>query len=442
MRRCGGTAPEAGVVPLPRAQGDPALALPPGEAAVPAPRFGPESTPDDAKMLAGLLAASLGLDALLEPKPQTPGGTALCPSRDLPTNEIADEVFEVHRSAADEATAAQAVALPAAPQAGDVHEIELVINRKHENSAIGAVLRGLCVQFLRPNSPGAAALAVGDTITAVAGHRVETQEEFLSQLACATPGPICFTVLPAVARQVQQSGPPGPPSPMHTRDAVGTPSPPGPPPISARAPNAAATAGVCPRASSRQPSATALGPAPPLGIQLPPGTGGGKAASAAGRVIVLNCEDISRYANRCPAFQDLNADRWQAVARAVAYYEERGFAPQGVVRQVTTQRSTLPVGLAEKLVQCPVIDSDGRSARAQTPERLFALRLAQTYGCPFVDNSNYREPDWEGQEAWDWLQRGGADLKIQYVFDCFGQFVPSRDAAQAVTTALGRAARS
>ncbi|CAK8999237.1 unnamed protein product [Durusdinium trenchii] len=69
-----------------------------------------------------------------------------------------------------------------------------------------------------------------------------------------------------------------------------------------------------------------------------------------------------------------------------------------------------PAELRPKLVQCPVMDDDGRQ-EGRGSDRIFVVNLAKTYACPFVDNSNYREQVWSGHEIWPWLQKGGLAQK-------------------------------
>uniref|UniRef100_A0A7S1AL81 Uncharacterized protein n=1 Tax=Noctiluca scintillans TaxID=2966 RepID=A0A7S1AL81_NOCSC len=128
---------------------------------------------------------------------------------------------------------------------------------------------------------------------------------------------------------------------------------------------------------------------------------------AARAVIVLNCEEMGR--TRSPAFD--GDFKWQAVERAISYYEELGFFCHNVCNQVTAQRWCPPPHLERKLVKCPVVDGCKES------DREFVLRLAETYGCPFVDNWNYREID---------AKRLALAKKIEYIFDTQGVFVPLR----------------
>mmetsp|Transcript_94376 Transcript_94376/g.170459 ORF Transcript_94376/g.170459 Transcript_94376/m.170459 type:complete len:82 (+) Transcript_94376:10-255(+) len=67
-----------------------------------------------------------------------------------------------------------------------------------------------------------------------------------------------------------------------------------------------------------------------------------------------------------------------------------------------------------------------------TAQDLFTIRLAMRYGCQLVDNDNYR--DWKHQERkWgtdddirQWLLNGeGVHLKVPYIFDRMGRYIPS-----------------
>ncbi|CAE7371551.1 unnamed protein product, partial [Symbiodinium necroappetens] len=101
---------------------------------------------------------------------------------------------------------------------------------------------------------------------------------------------------------------------------------------------------------------------------------------------------------------------WDAVRCAIKFYEKLGFMTQPVCHQATLARHSPPAELRKKLVQCPVVDDDGRQ-EGRGSERIFVVTLAKTYECPFVDNSNYREQAWSGHDLWPWLQKAGLALK-------------------------------
>ncbi|CAL1153186.1 unnamed protein product [Cladocopium goreaui] len=131
-------------------------------------------------------------------------------------------------------------------------------------------------------------------------------------------------------------------------------------------------------------------------------------------MIVLNCEDIGTSFFKCSG--ERGGDRpslpfpWEAVRCAIKFYEDLGFMPQPVCHQATMARHPPPERLREKLIQCPVVDDDGR-LQGRGSDRIFVITLASTYDCPFVDNSNYREQVWNGHELWPWLQQEGLASK-------------------------------
>lgn len=117
---------------------------------------------------------------------------------------------------------------------------------------------------------------------------------------------------------------------------------------------------------------------------------------------------------------------WEGVRQAVRYYEERGVAVQAVCKFRTAKLSPVPEDLKAVTVVCPIID--------QQPDAddLFGIRLAMDHSCQLVDNDNYR--DWKYKEdMWcsdedlrNWLTTAeGTLLKVNYVFDCSGKFIPS-----------------
>jgi len=250
--------------------------------------------------------------------------------------------------------------------AAPAEEFEVVV-RRPPGASLGAGLAGLGVASVRPRS-------LLDRLLAVDGRPVECQEELLEALARARTGPLRLRVL-------RERG--------------------------------CATE-----------AAAATGPA-----ALPAAVGSAAAAGPTEQLVVLNGEDIGREAAHCPAFEG-EAFAWEAVARVVEHYERQGCITQCVCMRETHTRTPPPPDLAQKVLTCPVIDSDlNMAGGGRRSDRIFTLRLAETYGCPWVDNSNYRASAWEGHSSWAWLQCAGAALKIGYVFDSFGQFVPSRNLA-------------
>jgi len=269
-------------------------------------------------------------------------------------------------------------------------EVDINIGEVKRGESVGVDMQGLVVEGTRPGSKAHNLLQRGDTVTSVNGRRVSSHQEFLDELERVKPGLLRICVLP------QSSGPPMPP----------------PPPLDSEGDGWYEDLASPPEQNSEP-------------------------------MIVLNCEDIGRCARNCTAFQqnERNYFPWDAVRSAISFYEELGFLPQPVCHQATIARCRPPADLRLKLVQCPVIDEDGR-AEGRGSDRIFVLNLAKTYGCHFVDNSNYREQVWCGQEQWPWLKQGGLNMKVEYIFDGFGEFLPSREVRPAAkiskVTAVGR----
>lgn len=141
--------------------------------------------------------------------------------------------------------------------------------------------------------------------------------------------------------------------------------------------------------------------------------------------IILNCEDIGRHSSDSQggrSWGDSHFD-WALVERAVRHYEELGYEPHAVVRRTTTLHAAqAPEAVAQRLVLCPVMD-----AAALSEDRLFVVRFAQTHSCHFVDNSNYRDAEQLlGRELHAWFANRSGELKVEYVFDAFGRFLPLR----------------
>ncbi|CAE8623209.1 unnamed protein product [Polarella glacialis] len=279
---------------------------------------------------------------------------------------------------------------------------------------LGLAFSGLTVKAVREGSLSSGLVKAGDTITAVSGNRIASQKEFLDELERAKHGSFALRlyVLPAPATSSADR-------PLQGHSAG--PPPPPPPPLPPR------TSGYTQDSSWAQTGNLGFGSRLSTGLPEPPES-----------MIVLNCEDIGRCASQCCAFFGDPSDRtpffpWEAVRRAIAYYEMLGFLPQPVCHQATMARHPPPSNLSAKLVQCPVIDNDGRS-EGRGSDRMFVLNMAKMYSCPFVDNSNYREQVWSSQDQWPWLQTEGLGRKVEYIFDSFGEFLPSRDVRAGNTT--------
>jgi hypothetical protein len=140
-------------------------------------------------------------------------------------------------------------------------------------------------------------------------------------------------------------------------------------------------------------------------------------------MIVLTVEDVIKTAARSQAFRHAKQDGlfWQAVSRVVDHYEDRGFVAQCLARQVTLLWWPPPRQLAAKVVSVPSIDN------CTEPDRQFQLRLAQTYDCFFLSNSNFREiQSEESHPCYAWFKDYAPKLKIEYIFGVDGVFVPGR----------------
>lgn len=157
--------------------------------------------------------------------------------------------------------------------------------------------------------------------------------------------------------------------------------------------------------------------------------------SATPRTVVINCANVGTVF--CESRKQLYAAQltetggskkgfmWEGVRRAFQYYESHGLKPQGVCKNRTAVLSPVPDDLKSRVIVCPVVDDQ------RDTDDLFTIRLAMRYGCQLVDNDNYR--DWKHQEnkrgtddiIRDWLLGAGARLKVSYVFDRTGRFIPS-----------------
>ncbi|CAK8998685.1 unnamed protein product [Durusdinium trenchii] len=308
--------------------------------------------------------------------------------------------------------------------ADDAREIDIDLGFLQEVDSLGVSLQDLQVESTLPSGRSRDLLIPGDVVTRVNGIPVRSHQEFWREVERAKPGRVRVCVLPGSA----QSKPPPPPSSTKPPPVAPLVAPPADPKsrrkVSAVAP--AIEKLVDPKADSGP--GVVLEPEPQSSSVPQLG-----ALRQEGAMIVLNCEDIGSTASKCTVFCP-KGDRphmpfpWDAIRCAIRFYEELGFWPQPVCHQATMHRHPPPAELRPKLVQCPVMDDDGRQ-EGRGSDRIFVVNLAKTYACPFVDNSNYREQVWSGHEIWPWLQKGGLAQKVEYIFDSFGEFLPSREVA-------------
>ncbi|CAE7403367.1 unnamed protein product [Symbiodinium natans] len=280
----------------------------------------------------------------------------------------------------------------------DPREIHTDLGILAEDESLGVSLQGLRVDSTLPGTVSHEVLKPGDTIRSVNGHPVASQQDFWREVALARPGQLRICVLPRSASQ-----------------SLGQPPPPPPP-----------------KSSSPTEISWDQGPGPQIPVR--------EVRSSPSRMIVLNCEDIGSSA-KSGVFRPPKGTSypWDAVRCAIKFYEKLGFMTQPICHQATLAKHSPPAELRKKLVQCPVVDDDGRQ-EGRGSERIFVVTLAKTYDCPFVDNSNYREQAWSGHDLWPWLQKGGLAHKVEYIFDGFGEFLPSREVTleAPTSTASGR----
>merc|ERR1712048_244634 len=149
------------------------------------------------------------------------------------------------------------------------------------------------------------------------------------------------------------------------------------------------------------------------------------------RMVVLNCANIGCMYAECLRHGSGSTSQrvgckfsWEGIRQAFRFYDESGMLSQGVCKNRTAVLSPVPADLKARVIVCPVVDDHGDA------DDLFTIRLAMHYGCQFVDNDNYR--DWKHQpDKWgtdedvrSWLQGEGARLKVPFVFDRTGRFIP------------------
>jgi len=263
-------------------------------------------------------------------------------------------------------------------------DTEIDLGFFEEVDSLGVSLQDLRVESTLPSGRAEKLLMIGDVVTSVNGTPVKSHQDFWREVEQAKPGQLMVKVLRKTSKRIEPST-----SPKVVVTEV-----------------------------EKVDRGTGLQQAPVE--STPP-------ERSESSMIVLNCEDIGSTASKCAVFGARPSPfPWEAVRCAIKFYEDLGFMPQPVCHQATMTRHPPPPELRPKLVQCPVVDEDGRQ-EGRGSDRIFVINLAKTYECPFVDNSNYREQVWSGHELWPWLQKGGTALKVEYIFDSFGEFLPSRE---------------
>eukprot|EP00435_Cladocopium_sp_Y103_P064780 s56_g26.t1 len=349
--------------------------------------------------------------------------------------------------------------------AKDACEIDIDFGFFNEVDSLGVSLQELQVESTRPNGRAVNLLMRGDVVTSVNGTKVTTDQEFWREVQHSKPGQLRVCVLPkrptppeARTARLQHSRPVAV-APRAEKDPglmTGACRQPkrekGVPEVDPKAEMVTEVdlkvgiLEVDPKAGSRSDKPMIVDPKAgsrsdkPMIVDPKAGSRSDKpmivdpkAGSRSDKpMIVLNCEDIGSSFFKCSG-ERCSSERerqqpfpWEAVRCAIKFYEDLGFMPQPVCHQATMARHPPPERLREKLIQCPVVDDDGRQ-QGRGSDRIFVITLASTYDCPFVDNSNYREQVWNGHELWPWLQQEGLALKVEYIFDSFGEFLPSRE---------------
>ncbi|CAJ1374073.1 unnamed protein product [Effrenium voratum] len=287
-------------------------------------------------------------------------------------------------------------------------EIDIDLGFLREVECLGVTLQGLQVESTIPSSRSHNLLMPGDVVTSVNSTPVKAHQDFWREVDRAKPGQLRICILPHSAKSSSNAPLPPPPAALKA-----------PPPVAERAPPVSDK-----KSEPRSRSHSHVSSKDTFGYQR-----------SESSMIVLNCEDIGGSASKCEIFrgEKPSAFPWEAIRCAIAFYEELGFMPQPVCHQATLARHPPPAELRSKLVQCPVVDDDGRQ-QGRGSDRIFVINLAKTYDCPYVDNSNYRAEVWSKHELWPWLQKGGLALKVEYIFDSFGEFLPSREVTPADRT--------
>eukprot|EP00415_Alexandrium_ostenfeldii_P003723 UN3723 len=142
-------------------------------------------------------------------------------------------------------------------------------------------------------------------------------------------------------------------------------------------------------------------------------------------MVVINCANVGFDSNhqRGGGVGGQQRFDWEAVRQAFRFYDDLHVTAQGVCKKRTADLTPVPADLKSRVVICPPVDDEGDI------DDLYTIRVAMCYGCQFVDNDNYR--DWKrdidkgSQEVRAWLQGDGAKLKVTFIFDANGRFVPS-----------------
>lgn len=150
------------------------------------------------------------------------------------------------------------------------------------------------------------------------------------------------------------------------------------------------------------------------------------------RHVVLNCANIGHTFAEA-VLRRKGEFAWEGVRRAIEYYESAGFQVHAVCKATILHRNPIPEedqGLQRNVIKIPPVDVVGKGV-----DDLYTLRIAQENDCQFVDNDNYR--DWKtppkssrqpgaSYELREWLRANEHRLKVSYIFQADGRFVPQR----------------
>lgn len=143
------------------------------------------------------------------------------------------------------------------------------------------------------------------------------------------------------------------------------------------------------------------------------------------RQVVLNCANIG-HTFSAEVLHRKGEFAWDGVRRAIEYYESKGVQVHAVCKASTLHRNPIPEEDQRlQIIKIPSVDVVGKGI-----DDLYTLRIAQENDCQFVDNDNYRY--WKkpqagvSRELHQWLCANEQRLKVSYIFDADGRFVPQR----------------
>mmetsp|Transcript_474 Transcript_474/g.852 ORF Transcript_474/g.852 Transcript_474/m.852 type:complete len:900 (+) Transcript_474:70-2769(+) len=144
------------------------------------------------------------------------------------------------------------------------------------------------------------------------------------------------------------------------------------------------------------------------------------AASSRGKrpsYVVLSSQSLGKAYQRSVLHQEHGLS-WEGVRAAHEYYHTQNVKVLTVVNE--NRAHVVPSDLASKVVLTPQFGHGHPLDQLD----LFMLRLSMEFDCQYVDNRQRYFADMLHSDLQEWLTGRGEQLKVEFVFDVNGRFIP------------------